>query len=227
MHKIIYQNWGIIHYKEALEKQNALFNPKVRAKLEGKPTDNYFVLCQHPHVYTLGKNGQRNNLLINSDFLNKIQAEYYETNRGGDITYHGYGQIVGYPVIDLEQFNLGLKDYIHLMEQCIINLMYEYGIKCERLKGATGVWLESNSHNARKICAIGVKVSRSVTMHGFALNVNTDLSYFNYINPCGFTDKSVTSMAKEIGGQVDMNAVEDKLQSLFIEMFQGRCEPKL
>jgi lipoyl(octanoyl) transferase len=215
---IIYQNWNTIDYKEAFEKQTELFNEKIEQKINHNNfLDNYFILCQHPHVYTLGKNGNANNLLVNEEFLNKISATYFKTNRGGDITYHGYGQIVGYPILDLEQFNLGLKDYIFLLEQCIINLMEDYGLKCERLDGATGVWIDVNTKNARKICAIGVKASRQITMHGFALNVNTDLSYFNYINPCGFTDKTATSMQKELDREVDMQEVGEKLYKKFIE----------
>ena len=213
----IYQNWGIINYKEAFEQQTELFDHKIKAKLgKDKLTDNYLILCQHPHVYTLGQNGKLSNLLIDKTFLDKICATYYKTNRGGDITYHGYGQVVGYPILDLEQFGLGLKDYIFLLEQCIIDLMAEYGINCDRLQGATGVWLSSRTGQARKICAIGVKASRFVTMHGFALNVNTDLTYFNYINPCGFVDKTVTSMEKELQCEVDIKQVEDRLQQKII-----------
>ncbi|MDR0789572.1 MAG: lipoyl(octanoyl) transferase LipB [Bacteroidales bacterium] len=217
--RTIYQNWGTINYAEAFERQTEIFDAKVRAKLDGgKLTDNYLIFCQHPHVYTLGKNGTANNLLVDKAFLDKISATYYKTNRGGDITYHGYGQIVGYPILDLEQFDLGLKDYIFLIEQCIIDLMADYGIVCGRLEGATGVWLDSDTGKARKICAIGVKASRSVTMHGFALNVNTDLTYFNYINPCGFTDKSVTSMQKELQYELDIKQVEDRLQQHIIDV---------
>jgi lipoyl(octanoyl) transferase len=222
MKSIIYQNWKIIPYGEAFGRQTELFDAKVKEKLNGKETDNYFIICQHPHVYTLGKNGRENNLLVDEEFLNKISATYWHTNRGGDITYHGYGQIVGYPILDLEQFHLGLKDYISLLEQCIIDLMKDYGIECDRLEGATGVWVDAYSKNARKICAIGVKVSRSITMHGFALNVNTDLSYFSYINPCGFTDKTATSMQKELGREINFEEVEGNLHRKFKKMFAER-----
>ncbi|MDR1724898.1 MAG: lipoyl(octanoyl) transferase LipB [Bacteroidales bacterium] len=213
MAKITYQNWGVIPYSKAFEKQTLLFDSKVKQKLNGNnDTENYLIFCQHPHVYTLGKHGKINNLLVDKDFLTKISATYYQTNRGGDITYHGFGQIVGYPVLDLEQFHLGLKDYITLIEQAIIDLMLEYGILCKRLHGATGVWIKNNAgEQDRKICAIGVKASRFVTMHGFALNVNTDLSYFNYINPCGFVDKTVTSMQKELANEMNVQEIEDRL----------------
>jgi lipoyl(octanoyl) transferase len=226
MAEIIYENWGTIDYAAAFDRQTDIFNRKLQQKLDGNhQTENYLVFCQHPHVYTLGKNGKANNLLVDTGFLNKISATYYKTNRGGDITYHGYGQIVGYPILDLEQFHLGLKDYIFLMEQCIIDLMAEYGILCGRLQGATGVWLDSDTTKARKICAIGVKASRNITMHGFALNVNTDLSYFHYINPCGFADKTATSMHKELNAEIDIKEVEDRLQQKFIAMLQEQNNP--
>lgn len=207
-----YIDWGPIDYKEAWDRQEEMFERKISEKINSKKDiEQDFILCQHPHVYTLGKNGERNNLLINDEFLKKIEATYYHTNRGGDITYHGFGQIVGYPIFDIEALNLSLKSYIHTIEEMIIMTLREYSIETERLEGATGVWLDINTPRARKICAIGVKASRYITMHGFALNVNTDLKYFQYINPCGFVDKGVTSMEKELNRKVDVEEVKEKL----------------
>ena len=206
-----FTDWKIIDYQDAWNKQEALFQHIIQTKKEGKETHNLetVFLCEHPHVYTLGKNGQVNNLLINEEFLRKIEATFYKIDRGGDITYHGPGQLVGYPILDLENHGGSLKGYVYKMEEAIIQTLAHFGIVSARLDGATGVWLDGNTEAARKICAIGVRASRFVTMHGFALNVNTDLTYFNYINPCGFADKGVTSMAKEIGKTMDMNAVKD------------------
>lgn len=207
-----YIDWGLIDYKEAWDRQEEMFERKISEKINSKKDiEQDFILCEHPHVYTLGKNGERNNLLINDEFLKKIEATYYHTNRGGDITYHGFGQIVGYPIFDIEALNLSLKSYIHTIEEMIIMTLREYSIETERLEGATGVWLDVNTPRARKICAIGVKASRYITMHGFALNVNTDLKYFQYINPCGFVDKGVTSMEKELNRKVDVEEVKEKL----------------
>ena len=166
--------------------------------------------------------GEINNLLINDEFLKKINATYYKTNRGGDITYHGFGQIVGYPILDIEALGLSLKTYISTVEEMVILTMQEYGITCERMDGATGVWIDSKEKTARKICAIGVKASRYVTMHGFALNVNTDLNYFSHINPCGFMDKGVTSMKKEIGKEIDIEEVKRKLYKHFVELINKK-----
>ncbi|MFB6341568.1 lipoyl(octanoyl) transferase LipB [Saccharicrinis sp. FJH62] len=210
MGKTYFQDWGVTDYNEAWKKQEVLFDSIMNAKKdvrEGKADpdiiDHYVVFVEHPHVYTLGKSGSENNLLINAIQLQAKHATFVNTNRGGDITYHGPGQIVGYPILDLEALGLGLKQYIHLLEDSIILSIAEYGITGSRLDGATGVWLEPETKNARKICAIGVKSSRYVTMHGFALNINTQLEYFNYINPCGFIDKGVTSVQKELGKEID------------------------
>ena len=205
-----FTDWKNIDYKEAWEKQEALFQQIIQSKRDGENTldlETVF-LCEHPHVYTLGKNGQPNNLLINEAFLKKINATFYRIDRGGDITYHGPGQLVGYPILDLDNYGGSLKGYIYRLEESIIQILAYYNIKSSRLEGATGVWLEANTPAARKICAIGVRASRFVTMHGFALNVNTDLSFFNYINPCGFVDKGVTSIQKELGKPVDMDEVK-------------------
>ena len=204
-------DWQIIDYKTAWDNQEVLFQKIIQTKKEAQDTHDLeaVFLCEHPHVYTLGRNGQVNNLLVNEDFLRKIDAVFYKIDRGGDITYHGPGQLVGYPVLDLENHGGSLKNYIYKMEEAIIQTLAHYGIQGARLAGAAGVWLDSNTPNARKICAIGVRASRFVTMHGFALNVNTDLTYFNYINPCGFIDKGVTSMQKELGRLVDMEEVKE------------------
>lgn len=217
--KLEFQDWGIIEYRQAWERQEMLFNETTSRKLKGELTNNYLVFCEHPHVYTLGKSGDEHNLLLNYIQLQAKDAQYVQTNRGGDITYHGPGQIVGYPILDLENFGLGLKQYIHLMEDCIIELLNDYNLKSERLEGATGVWMETGTARARKICAIGVRSSRYVTMHGFALNVNTDLSYFGHINPCGFVDKGVTSLQQELGSMLDFGLVKERLRIIFEKKF--------
>jgi len=212
---IQFKDLGLTEYKSVWDYQEQMFSIKQKMKLLGQLPDNHVLLCEHPHVYTLGKSGKQNNLLINDDFLKSIQATYFKINRGGDITYHGPGQIVGYPIIDLEQFNLGVRDYINKLQQLIINVLAEFGIVGNHNSDATGVWLDIGTPNERKICAIGVKVSRSITMHGFALNVNTDWSYFNHINPCGFVDKGVTSMQKELGKSVDIDVIKSKIRKEF------------
>ncbi len=222
-----FEDLGLIEYKNAWNYQENIFSEYVETKAENrrlsdneqKGIEGRMLFCEHPHVYTLGKSGEQNNLLINNEFLNKIQATYFKTNRGGDITYHGPGQIVGYPIIDLEQFNLQVKQYIAKLELSIIHTLKKFGINSERLEGATGVWLDTNNRYTRKICAIGVKASRFITMHGFALNVNTNLEYFNHINPCGFMDKGVTSMEKELGKKIDIEDVKDVLKIKMEEIF--------
>ena len=226
---IVYQDLGLMDYREAWDYQAELFNDRVSRKLLNREVgeeqqtwlDNRLIFVEHPHVYTLGKSGDQNNLLINSDFLESIQATYYHIDRGGDITYHGPGQIVGYPIFDLEHFGLHLKQYVSNLEESIILTVKQFGITAERLQGATGVWIEPGTPRARKICAIGVKASRHVTMHGFAFNVNTDLTYFGHINPCGFLDKGVTSMARELGSAQDMNEVKRVLRDQLIHIFKG------
>lgn len=217
--EIDYIDWGLVEYNQAWQQQEELFNQTIAAKLKGEKTQNHLIFCEHPHVYTLGKSGDEHNLLIDYLQLQAADAQFVHTNRGGDITYHGPGQIVGYPIFDLENFKLGLKLYIERMEECIISLLKNYGIESTRLTGATGVWLDVGKPTARKICAIGVRSSRFVTMHGFALNVNTDLTYFQHINPCGFVDKGVTSMAKELGETVDMEKVKTELVAIFKKEF--------
>lgn len=219
--QLIYLDWGLTEYNEAWARQEELFDTNVQAKINGLPTFNSLIFCEHPHVYTLGKSGDEHNLLIDYIKLQAENAQFVKTNRGGDITYHGPGQLVGYPVFDLENFNMGLKQYIFTMEECIIELLKLYNIEASRLDGAAGVWLDVEKKTVRKICAIGVRSSRYITMHGFALNVNTDLSYFSHINPCGFSDKGVTSMQKEIGGIVDMEMVKSKLRNIFEKYFSA------
>lgn len=213
---------GIKDYKECWDLQEELLAKTIKEKCSaGKPvSQNYFLLVEHPHVYTLGKSGDEKNLLANADFLRKIEASYYKINRGGDITYHGPGQIVGYPIIDLEFYNIGIRKYIENMEDAIIATIAEYGLKGSRKKGAAGVWLDAeHKAQARKICAIGVRVSRHVTMHGFALNVNTDMRYFNYINPCGFTAYGATSIQQELGKEISMGEVKNLLKANFNRIY--------
>jgi len=212
-------DWGLIEYNDAWNKQEEIFRETIQLKTDGKQTENTLVFCEHPHVYTLGKSGDEQNLLLNYIQLQAADAQFVKTNRGGDITYHGPGQIVGYPIFDLANFNIGLKKYIYLIEEAIINTLLDYGIKPERLEGATGVWLDTEKPACRKICAIGVRSSRFVTMHGFALNVNTNLTYFEHINPCGFIDKGVTSLEKELGKKVDMEEVKKNLTANFHTLF--------
>lgn len=212
---------GIIDYKEAWDYQENTLNEIVMQRdSKTKNSSSVLIFCEHPHVYTLGKSGAENNLLINDDFLNKINATYYKTNRGGDITYHGPGQIVAYPIFDLNQMKMGIKQYVFNIEETVIKTLKDFNIDAERLDGATGVWIDSKiPGKARKICAIGVRVSKFVTMHGLAFNVNTDLNYFNYINPCGFVDKGVTSIEKELNKKIDINKVKNQLKKHFIDIF--------
>lgn len=216
---IEFVDWGLIEYNDAWEKQEAIFRNTIQLKTDGKPTQNILIFCEHPHVYTLGKSGDEHNLLINYIQMQAAGAQFVKTNRGGDITYHGPGQIVGYPVFDLANFNIGLKKYIELLEEVVIATLADFGIASHRLDGATGVWLDTGKPTCRKICAIGVRSSHYVTMHGFALNVNTDLTYFGHINPCGFIDKGVTSMQKELGREVDTEIVKQHLSKHFVRFF--------
>ncbi len=214
-----FEDWGLIPYDVALKKQEKKFNHKIEQKLLFQSDiPQEFIVCRHPHVYTLGKHGKSTNLLADEQFLKRIDASFYHINRGGDITYHGPGQIVGYPSLDIDALGLTLRTYIEAIEESVIRLMYDYCIRCERLKGATGVWIDANSDKARKICAIGIRASRGITMHGFALNVNTNLDYFNYINPCGFTDKGATSMQKELNSHFDETTVAKQLYEKFIDL---------
>lgn len=215
-----YQDLGRIVYAKALDIQTEKFNALLAAKAKGETGRNELLFCEHDPVLTIGKSGKDSNLLIPEARLQALGVSYYHINRGGDITYHGPGQITGYPIFDLETWHIGLKQYIYRLEETIIRFLALYGLKGERLEGATGVWLDPFvAGKARKICAIGVKSSRFVTMHGFALNINTDLNYFSLINPCGFTDKGVTSLAKELGKEQDFEEAKRQLVAMFREVF--------
>lgn len=218
--KTIFENLETISFKKAWDYQEQLFQ-HIQDVKSGKETgkQQYLLFCEHPHVYTLGKSGSEENLLISEKFREEKQIEYFHINRGGDITYHGPGQLVGYPIIDLEEFDMGIKSYIHHLEEVIIETLKEYGLTASRLEGAIGVWLDVDNPEARKICAIGVKTSRFVTMHGFAFNINTNLDYFGYINPCGFTDKGVTSLEKELGQKMPFEEVSAKVKKSFAKVF--------
>lgn len=229
--QIILKDLESIDYKLAWKKQEKLFDQIVTTKQsneklsenEQQQTPNYLLFCEHPHVYTLGKSGEQQNLLIPDEFLKKIGATFYKINRGGDITYHGPGQLVGYPIFDMDNFKLQVKSYIYKLEEVIIRTLNHFAITASRLNGATGVWLNTNTPQERKICAIGVRTSRWVTMHGFALNVSTNLDYFNYINPCGFTTKGVTSMEKELGQTPDMTKVKQEVVKQFKYIFTDQA----
>ena len=223
MESFSYQDLGRIVYAKALDIQTEKFNALLAAKAKGKKGRNELLCCEHDPVLTIGKSGKDSNLLIPEARLQALGVSYYHINRGGDITYHGPGQITGYPIFDLETWHIGLKQYIYRLEETIIRFLALYGLKGERLEGATGVWLDPFvAGKARKICAIGVKSSRFVTMHGFALNINTDLNYFSLINPCGFTDKGVTSLAKELGKEQDFEEAKRQLVALFRDVFGER-----
>ena len=216
-------------YKETWDFQEELFAQTVNRKIENRKlpeseqaaTSNYLIFVYHPHVYTLGKSGDQQNLLLDEKGLKKHKATYYKINRGGDITYHGPGQIVGYPILDLDNFFTDIHQYLRFLEEGVILTLKDYGIASGRIAGLTGVWLDwENEAKARKICALGVKSSRWVTMHGFAFNVNVDLDYFGHIIPCGIDDKAVTSMSKELGRQLDMTVVETKLKHHLANLFE-------
>ena len=220
MEYVSIKHLGRTEYSEAWEIQKRLFEELLRQKREDAPEEQYVLFVEHPHVYTLGKSGHESNLLVNEQFLKQIGATYFHTDRGGDVTYHGLGQLVGYPILDLEHIGVSLRDYIWSIEESIIRTVAEYGITADRLEGATGVWLDPHSPRARKICAIGVKASHFVTMHGFALNVTTDLSYFSHVNPCGFTDKGVTSIEKETGLRPTLEEVEERFAAHFSKILK-------
>lgn len=216
---VVFEDWGLMDYKQAWDLQE-----KRHASLAGQPDETrspsgYLIFVEHPHVYTLGLHGDQNNLLIDPDFLRRINATYYHVNRGGDITYHGPGQIVGYPVIDIRRFTGGIKEYVNKLEEAVIRTLKHYHIEASRLEKATGVWLDSHSPSARKICAIGIRASRGISMHGFAFNVNTQLDYFRWINPCGFIDKGVTSLQNELGKTVDFEETKLLLRNEIANVF--------
>jgi len=220
---------GLRDYKEVWEMQEQLFTDSVNIKVENRKRDsnqqeqtpNYLIFCEHPHVYTIGKSGDPKNILIKDTDLSEVNAEYYKTNRGGDITYHGPGQVVGYPILDLDNFFTDIHKYLRYLEEAVIKTLVNFDIKAGRIDGWTGVWVNHENHDTcRKICAIGVRTSRWITMHGFALNVNTDLNYFNNIIPCGIEDKDVTSMAAELGKDIEIKEVHQLLRGHFAELFE-------
>ena len=228
--EIQFEHLGLIDYQAAWDYQEKVFTSIVDLKVQNRKaapgaqqlTPNYLLFCSHPHVYTLGKSGHEENLLINEEGLKAKGATFYKINRGGDITYHGPGQIVGYPILDLENFFTDIHQYLRYLEEAVILALADYGVVAGRIPGLTGVWLDhEEQRNPRKICAMGVKCSRWVTMHGFAFNINTDLDYFNNIVPCGITDKQVTSLSKELGREVPLAEVEEKLVNHLATLFDA------
>ncbi len=229
---IYYQDIGLQAYQNAFDKQTVLFEQLKRDKIHNKHsedkiiTNNYLLFTEHPHVYTLGKSGKEEHLLIDAEKRKQKSVQFIKTNRGGDITYHGPGQIVGYPIIDLDNFDLDILAYMRLLEEVIIQVLALYDIKGERSEGETGVWLDVGTAKVRKICAMGVKTSRWITMHGFALNINPDLTYFNHIIPCGIKHKGVTSMAKELGYVPDNNRLKQQILEVFAREFDAVIQPE-
>lgn len=227
MNKVVkFIDWGLTDYHEAWDRQEEIFNQIVALKGKNRTentqieTPNYLIFNEHSHVYTLGKSGKPENLLLDGQGLKDKQATYHKINRGGDITYHGPGQIVGYPILDLDNFFTDIHLYLRTLEEAVILTLADYGIAAGRYDGFTGVWLDADNEKARKICALGVRCSRWVTMHGFAFNVNADLAYFKNIVPCGIDDKDVTSMQRELGYQLDMEEVKTKLKNHIARLFQ-------
>ena len=224
--EVIIHDLGLIHYKKALDYQEKLFLEILEVKSRNKKnntnvtTKNHLVFCEHPHVYTIGKSGEESNLLARSELLNKLGVEFFKTNRGGDITYHGPGQIVVYPILDLENFYTDINKYLRELEEAVIQTLKSYKIDAKRSKGETGVWIDVGTKKARKICALGVRTSRWVTMHGLAFNINTDLSYFNHIIPCGIPDKDVTSLNIELNKKVILNEVKKNLREKILDIFK-------
>ena len=224
--KIIFQDWGLVDYQQAWDKQETIFSDTVTSKIANRTNDtdeavpNHLIFVEHPHVYTLGKSGDLDNLLLNEQELHEKHATYYKVNRGGDITYHGPGQIVGYPILDLDNFFTDIHLYLRTLEQAVIDTLAEFGIESGRYPGYTGVWLDAETTKARKICALGVRCSRWVTMHGFAFNVNTDLDYFKNIIPCGIDDKDVTSMQRELGRELELKHVKKTLFKNIVRLFE-------
>lgn len=226
MQQVVFRDLGLIDYKEAWDFQEVLFQGIIDIKSRNRKvgsdiaTQSHLLFCEHPHVYTLGKSGDEKNLLVNEAYLKSRGATFYKINRGGDITYHGPGQIVGYPILDLDCFFTDIHKYLRFLEEAVIKTIAEYGLEGERSGGETGVWLDVGKPTARKMCALGVRSSRWVTMHGFAFNVNADLSYFGNIVPCGIVDKSVTSLQEELGYKLDMKEVKEKLKNHLASIFE-------
>jgi lipoyl(octanoyl) transferase len=229
--EVLVQDLGLINYQQAWDYQEEIFATTIQSKVnnrlsenEAETTKNYLLLCQHPHVYTLGKSGKPENLLVNDQQLKELNATYYKINRGGDITYHGPGQLVGYPILDLDNFFTDIHKYLRFLEEAIIRTCAEYGIIAGRYPGYTGVWIDPDKANARKICAMGVRCSRWVTMHGFAFNVNTNLDYFKHIVPCGIDDKAVTSLQLEVGKTINIAEVQNVFLNQFKEIFEAKLK---
>ena len=236
-HHVVFKGLGIVNYKEAWDYQEELLKKNLEIKSKARKTEslqpsalslqqpstiNYLLFCEHPSVYTLGKSGHIENVLLSEQEMEEKHVEFFRTNRGGDITFHGLQQLVGYPILDLEKFKIGVSKYLHDLEEVIILSLAEYGIKGDRSKGETGVWIDPEEPGIeRKICAMGIRCSRWITMHGFALNVNTDLSYFNNIIPCGIANKKVTSIEKELGHKVDLEEVKEKVKANFEKVFNA------
>lgn len=223
--KVTFIDWGLVDYQEAWDRQEDIFNKILAVKHDNRvnntelPTDNFLIFNEHPHVYTLGKSGKPEHLLLDEEALGKKEATYYKINRGGDITYHGPGQIVGYPILDLDNFFTDIHLYLRTLEEAIILTLNDYGIQAGRYPSFTGVWIDADNEKARKICAMGVRASRWVTMHGFAFNVNADLGYFGNIVPCGIDNKDVTSMERELGYKPNIDEVKDKLKGHIANLF--------
>ena len=227
--KVEFRDLGKMDYQEAWDFQESVFSKIVSKKIKNRnlpveaqePTENYVFFVEHPHVYTLGKSGKEDHLLLDEHGLESNQATFYKINRGGDITYHGPGQLVGYPILDLDNFFTDIHKYLRLLEEAIIRTLAEYDVEAGRIEGLTGVWIDHiEQKNPRKICAMGVKSSRWVTMHGFAFNINPDLSYFGHIIPCGIDDKAVTSLKQELGKEIDLNEVKEKLKNHLVTLFE-------
>lgn len=227
--EIFYKDLGLVPYQQAWDLQTRLFEQVIERKMHNRKAAegeqitqfHYLLFCEHPHVYTLGRNGKESHLLLDEAGLQEKEATFHKINRGGDITYHGFGQLVGYPILDMDEFFTDIARYVRILEEAVIRMLAAYDIEGSRIKGLSGVWIEAETERARKICAVGVHLSRWTTMHGFALNVNTDLSYFEYIIPCGIDDKAVTSMQKELGRKVDMEEVKTALKVHFAALMEA------
>jgi lipoyl(octanoyl) transferase len=217
--KVAWTDLGAADYREAWQVQEALMDSLTKSSPSGGDEAGYLLLAEHPHVYTLGRNGKPGNMLASAAQLQERRAELIKVNRGGDITYHGPGQLVAYPIVRLDRLGIGVREYVRRLEEVVIRAVSAYGLKGERMEKAAGVWLEAGAPAARKICAVGVRCSRAATMHGFALNVSTDLTYFGCINPCGFADKGVTSLEKETGGKIGMDSVKQLVLRHFADVF--------
>ncbi|WPR75668.1 lipoyl(octanoyl) transferase LipB [Algoriphagus sp. NG3] len=227
--RVEFRDLGYLDYQKAWDYQEKLFADTVALKIKNRsldiheqsPTENYILFVEHPHVFTLGKSGKEENLLLDKSGLSNYNAQYFKINRGGDITYHGPGQLVGYPILDLDNFFTDIHKYLRFLEEAIILTLGDFGIEAGRIEGLTGVWVDHiKQQNPRKICAMGVKSSRWVTMHGFAFNVNTDISYFSHIVPCGIDDKAVTSLQMELGSPVEMQEVKEKVKLHLVALFE-------